>query len=68
MYHLFRLYSLTHEKSFQLEISTQSEMQRSTMVQDGCEVLYNFPSKCEVFFFFYTLGDKKEKGKKKRLL
>lgn len=45
MYHLFLLYSLTHEKSFQLEISTQSEMQRGMMVQDGCEALYDFPSK-----------------------
>lgn len=54
MYHLFLLYSLTQEKSFQLEISTQSEMQRGMMVQDGCEVLYNSPSKiCD---FFLQLG------------
>lgn len=62
MYHLFLLYSLTHEKSFQLEILTQSEMQRGMMVQDGCEVLYDFPSKMGAFFF-NCLGDKKRKKK-----
>lgn len=60
MYHLFLLYSLTHEKSFQLEILTQSEMQRSMMVQDGCEVLYDFPSKMWAFFV-NCLGDKKKR-------
>lgn len=63
MYHLFLLYSLTHEKSFQLEILTQSEMQRGMMVQDGCEVLYDFASK--MWAFLNCLDDKK---RKKRLL
>lgn len=60
MYNLFLFYSLTQEKSFQLEISTQSEMQRGMMVQDGCEVLYNSPSKIWLIFTTRVI-----KGKKK---
>lgn len=56
------------KKSFQLEISTQSEMQRSMMVQDGCELLYDlydFSFKNVSFLFSCgNLGDKKEKGKR----
>lgn len=55
------------KKSFQLETSTQSEMQRSMMVQDGCELLYDlydFLSKMWAFFFLGNLGDKKEKGRR----